>query len=156
PSSSSSLHTFAGPAVPPPLAQALAAGRPVCAHNADNFDALVWRARGLPEPSTWIDTLPLARSAGLPGSLDGIGAWLFGVGKDPAGRRLIDRFCKPYGRRGLFREPTITDYISLARYCIVDALLLAKAFPQLTGHAEEAVVALDRTINCRGLCLDRN
>ena len=36
-------------------------------HNAYGFDAHVWRAKGLPAPWRWIDTLPLARAAGLPG-----------------------------------------------------------------------------------------
>ncbi len=57
------LRLFSGPKIPEILADAIRSGRPVCAHNASNFDALVWRALDLPEPHLWIDTLPLVRAA---------------------------------------------------------------------------------------------
>src|SRR5262249_6560364 len=75
------VESFAGPVLPAPVVTALAAGHPLCAHNALGFDALVWRARGLPEPASWLDTLPEARAAGLPGELDEIGKRLVGLGK---------------------------------------------------------------------------
>lgn len=39
------------------------------AHNAMNFDRFIWRRLGWPEPARWIDTMQLARRAGLPGAL---------------------------------------------------------------------------------------
>jgi DNA polymerase len=149
------VETFAGPALPEPLATAIRAGRAICAHNAWGFDRHVWQARGLLEPSAWLDTLPLARAAGLPGSLDGVAAWLFGGRKDPAGKKLIDRFARPYGKGERFRELTPDDWLALARYCARDVLLLAQAYPLLAGYAEAGVLPLDQAINERGVRLDR-
>jgi hypothetical protein len=42
------IESFAGPALPGPLAEAIAAGRPLCAHNAYGFDMHVWRAPSAP------------------------------------------------------------------------------------------------------------
>src|SRR5262249_43223625 len=75
------VDTFAGTTFPAPLAEAVAAGRPLCAHNAFEFDRHVWRARGLPEPAAWLDSMHEARAAGLPGRLDEIGKRLIGRGK---------------------------------------------------------------------------
>src|SRR5262249_7889733 len=91
------IVTEKGNALPEAVASAIAAGRPLCAHNAHGFDKWVWRAKQLPEPVRWIDTIPWARSAGCPASLDGAACWLLDKTKDTAGEPLIKRYCQPYG-----------------------------------------------------------
>jgi DNA polymerase len=147
------VEVFVGPELPSPLAEAVAAGRAFCAHNARTFDSLVWAARGLPEPSRWLDTVPRCRAAGLPGALDAVGMQLFQVGKDPGGKRLIGRLCKP-AKGGRFREPTPRDLAELLQYNLQDVLLLAKVYDAVPDHAEPDVLAVDRQINGRGIHFD--
>jgi DNA polymerase len=147
------VESFAGPDLPPPVAEAVAAGRPFCAHNADGFDRLVWRARGLPEPAEWQDTLPHARAACLPGKLDTLGERLFGRGKDKEGKALVKRLSRP-NRRGEFLPFSSDDGIRVMRYNAADVLLLAQVYPVVYGHAEPDVLAVDRTINERGVHFD--
>lgn len=147
------VRTFAGPSLPAPLADAVAAGRAFCAHNADGFDALVWRARGLPSPSTWIDTLPAARVAGLPGSLDEIGRRLFGRGKHE-GAAAVKRLCRPDDRGG-FTMPSREDTLAVACYCAADVLLVAALAAEVRGFCEPDVLAADRAINERGVAFDQ-
>jgi DNA polymerase len=146
------LESFAGPSLPAPLADAIAAGHALCAHNALGFDALVWRARGLPEPASWLDTLPDARAAGLPGELDEIGKRLVSVGKH-AGKAVLRRFCRS-DAIGQFRPPTGADLAEVARYNLADVLLLAKLHAVVAGSSEPEVSALDRAINERGVAFD--
>jgi DNA polymerase len=146
------VASFAGPTFPAPLAAALAGGRALCAHNALGFDRYVWRARGLPEPAAWLDTLPEARAAGLPGELDEIGKRLVGVGKH-AGKAVLRRLCRP-DATGQFRPPTGADLAEVARYNLADVLLLARVHAVAAGSSEPEVVALDRAINDRGVAFD--
>ena len=94
-----SVESFAGPTLPPPLADAITSGRPLCADNALGFDMFIWSAKKLPEPAAWLDTLPHVRAAGLPGQLDLLGERLFGKGKDKEGVALLKRLCRPDHRR---------------------------------------------------------
>lgn len=147
------VESFAGPDVPAPLAEAIAAGRPLCAHNCCSFDMHVWRAKNLPEPAQWLDSLPDARAAGLPGKLDQIGKYLFGVTKDKEGEALVKRVCRP-DQTGRFQLFTREKAIKVLRYNIVDVLLLARLHTDVAGRAEPDVVALDRIINERGIAFD--
>jgi DNA modification methylase len=147
------VEAFAGPGLPPPLADAITAGLPLCAHSAHGFDRHVWAARGLPEPSAWLDTLPEARACGLPGKLDQLGQLLFGAGKDKEGERLVRRLCHP-GRRGEFPPFDLEDAVAVLRYNVADVLLLARLYEAVAGHAEPNVVALDLAINGRGVAFD--
>jgi DNA polymerase bacteriophage-type len=150
------FETYTGPELPAPLAEAIARGTPLCAHNAWGFDALVWRGQGLPEPSAWVDSLPLARAGGLPGKLDGVGAWLLGLAKDPGGKRLIQRYGRPT-RGGAFHELKGADLAAMVTYNLGDALLLARAYPELArSNTEPELLAADRAINARGVHLDRD
>jgi DNA polymerase len=146
------VASFAGPTPPAPLAEALAGGRPLCAHNALGFDRHVWRTRGLPEPATWLDTLPEARAAGLPGKLDEIGLRLLGKGKHTSAATL-KRLCRP-DRSGRFPPLTPESLIELAHYNLADVLLLARVYAEARGSSEPEVVALDRAINDRGVAFD--
>jgi DNA polymerase len=114
----------------------------------------VWHARGLPAPAAWLDTLPHARAAGLPGKLDQLGQRLFGRGKDEEGARLVKKLCRP-NDRGEFRPLTRLDAARLLRYNVADVLLLARLYQAVDGKAEPEVLELDRLINGRGVALDR-
>jgi DNA polymerase len=149
------IRSFAGPTLPPPLAQVIADGRPLCAHNAFDFDMHVWRAKGLPEPSMWLDTVPDARAAGLPAKLDVLGHRLLGRGKDDQGVALLQRLSRP-DRRGLFLPLNRPNTARIARYNVADVLLLHQMYPVLRGHSELDVVAVDRVINERGIAFDRD
>jgi DNA polymerase len=144
---------YYGPTLPAPLAEAIAAGQPFCAHNAYDFDMHVWRARGLPEPTTWLDTLPHARAAGLPGKLDELGTRLLGKGKDKEGTALVQQLCRP-NAQGMFAPLTSQQATRLLRYNIADVLLLARVYDVASGHGENEVIALDRVINERGIAFD--
>jgi hypothetical protein len=147
------IASFAGPNLPPPLAEAIAAGRPLCAHNAFGFDQFVWAAKKLPEPSAWLDTLPHVRAAGLPGQLDTLGERLLGRGKDKEGAALLNRLCRP-NNRGEFLPLNGPNATMLMRYNVGDVLLLARVFEAAYGHAELDVLALDNAINTRGVLFD--
>jgi DNA polymerase len=127
--------------------------RVFCAHNAWDFDRRVWEAKGLPAPSDWLDTLPHARAAGLPGGLDEIGQRLFGMGKSPVGKNLIKKLCRPE-RNGRFAEPTGDEVSRLVEYNITDVLLLARIYEVVQGAGESDVIAADWAINERGIYFD--
>jgi len=147
------IDTFAGQALPTPLEAAIAAARPLCAHNAFGFDMRVWEVKGLPKPSAWLDTLPEARAAGLPGKLDELGQRLFGIGKDKEGLALIRQLCRP-NKRGEFLPFNRHNALKVVRYNIADVVLLAKVYGVVQGHAEPEVLALDRAVNDRGVAFD--
>ena len=69
-------------------------GARVVAHNAEGFDRPVWEALGLPERE-WVDSLPLARRAQLPGKLESLAAYVLGEGKAEAGRKVTLSLSKP-------------------------------------------------------------
>ncbi|MGD9649030.1 MAG: DNA polymerase, partial [Pirellulales bacterium] len=146
------IQLFSGGQFPPPLAAAIASGRPLCAHNAFGFDQHVWRAKHFPEPSAWLDTLPLARAAGFPGALDQLGKQLFGVGKDP-GAALLKKVCRP-DRKGNFPALTPADLATIARYNLADVLLLAKLYDRVRDHGEPDIICADQAINARGIAFD--
>ncbi len=145
---------YTGTELPLPLAEAVRVERPLCAHNALGFDACVWQARGLPQPTRWLDTLPMARAAGLPGNLDALGQRLFGIGKDPAGKKLLRKLMRPDGDG---RLPTIApeQLIALVRYNIQDVALLAGVYGVVQDFDEAETLSVDQVINERGICFDR-
>ncbi|NLX98221.1 MAG: hypothetical protein GXY83_18840 [Rhodopirellula sp.] len=145
--------SFAGPEIPAPLLACIAAGHPLCAHNALDFDALVWRAKGLPEPSAWIDTLPMAHAAGFPGKLDELGKRILGRGKDKEGSALIKKLSRA-NRDGVFRPLTRETAAALARYNVVDVLLLPQVLAAVDGCLEPDVFQLDQAVNQRGVVFD--
>jgi DNA polymerase len=150
------IDAYTGGELPAPLAEAIAAGRPLVAHNAVNFERHVWKAKSLPAPSQWIDTLPLVRSAGCPGALDAAALWLLNRRKDVAGKKLIDGYCKPYGAKKKLREIPENDWRALVRYNLVDVLLLEELYSVLRQYDQEPPLrAVDRQINERGISLDR-
>lgn len=148
----SPLEVAVGRSLPAIIDEAVAAGRPLCAHNAFDFDRHVWRAKHLPEPSAWLDTLPAARAAGLPGKLDKLGELLTGRGKDE-GAALLNHFCKP-NRQGQFPPFTGLDVTRFARYNVADVLLLQDVYQVVGNGCEPDVVAAHVAVNDRGVFFD--
>lgn len=126
-------------------------GRVVCAHNA-GFDEAIWTlTEKLPERE-WMDTLPCARAAGLPGSLEAIGQLLTGRGKDKMGEKLIDLLCKVKPGKA---PPAIgLAHHLLMEYNARDTQLLGQIRERVRPFAEPAVMQVDRNINDRGVPVD--
>jgi DNA polymerase bacteriophage-type len=126
-------------------------GRTVVAHNAP-FDAAVWeRVLGLP-PVPWRDTLPMARAAGFPGSLDKLSLAVGGRGKDKNGGRLIDMLC--ILRPGRPRPSFGPAHDLLLDYNRQDVEELELVYSRVKGCGEPDVMTVDRSINDRGLPID--
>jgi DNA polymerase len=145
------------PGEPPPeeLFALVASGVPVVAHNAFGFDRFIWESLAWPNPK-WIDTLPIARLSGLPGSLDGIGEIVLGRPKDKEGRRLALALSRPDRRTGLLPPVLPAALARVKQYCASDVGLLADAWPTLYGaiDVEADVRATDLAINDRGFAFD--
>lgn len=135
---------------PPVEVQALAAaGMPLVAHNA-NFDRAIWEAKGYGS-AVWVDTLPLARQASLPGGLDKIGNYLFNEGKHEGGKLML-KLCKPH-RSGKFLPLNKQNVRVVTDYCAKDVQLLKRVYNHLDFQEPEAV-AVDAEINARGFAFD--
>lgn len=120
-------------------------------HNADGFDA-PFMQRVLNIDAEWLDTLPLARQAGLPGGLDKIGERLLGVGKH-AGHAILRRF---YDANKAAPYHLLWALVS---YNVCDCLItrqLYREVEEFTADAEHDVIALHHKINARGVGLDRD
>jgi DNA polymerase len=148
------------PAEPPParLFEATT-GATVAAHNAHGFDRLVWERLGWPAPAAWLDTLQIARLAGLPGALDALGHELLGLGKDAEGKKVMmgaSRIDRSTGRLPVLDAPSTARIMA---YCRQDvAVLRGVAIGSLSAFAggEPAVRQVDQTINDRGFLFDRD
>lgn len=133
----------------------VAATHTLVAHNAP-FDAAIWKHH-VGAPARWFDTLPRARAAGFPGGLDKIGNILEGRGKDPLGKRYIDMLCKVKAHGGEYKYPAGTPYVweGLIEYCARDVELLEALYHRVKYYGEPKVIDVDRTINERGVPVDR-
>lgn len=153
-----------------------------CAHNARGFDARVWVAKVAQLTRPWVDSMPLARTLGFPGSLDVIGQRLTGKGKDEFGKNALDRLPpsvdfdapgvgavrKPF--KGLmFAAGDSADgwhaqLLSIIEYNAVDLFLLAELWKRIANYYgddgqhgpswEHEVLALDGWVNARGFAYD--
>lgn len=130
----------------------IAASNTLVAHNAP-FDAAIWDAAGLPS-AEWFDTLPCARAAGLPGGLDKLSLAVGGRGKDKNGSRLIDMLCilKP----GKAVPAVGAAHRLLLDYNVQDVEELELVYGRVKGFGEPDVMTVDRTINDRGIPVDRS
>ena len=135
------------------------------AHNASfervNLSRLKNRGRKggkfLP-PEQFFDTAALARTWGLPASLEDFAISVGAEEKDEAGTRLINLFSKP-NRNGerVTKEERPDDWAAFGAYCDQDvetmrdaAKRLARDFPR----GERAVYEVDQRINDRGVRVD--
>jgi hypothetical protein len=123
--------------------------RPWVAHNADEFDSLVWGRRGPVQPVGWVDTLPKCRLAGYPGSLDALSERFIGIGKDATATRILKKVCvsdKPPGPGHL---------AVIASYNIADVAALKVIYDRVERYSEEPGYSVHRRINERGIAFDR-
>lgn len=135
------------------------AGQQVCAHNAWNFDSLMWPEPAAPAPGgiEWFDSIPRIRRQGYPGALDKISTLIYGVGKDPRGERLKNRYSKVTKSRPRLTQPQGDDLQAMLEYCARDTMILAALWRDLRlgdPHPDDAVLAVDRAINRRGIPVD--
>ena len=147
---------FIGPEVPEIIASWRR--RPWCGHNAHGFDRLVWNAL-YPQcrVETWVDSLKISKRAGLPGSLDGLGETLFGLGKHE-GKSVLSSLCKPHHKTGAFLPLNRRNIRPLTAYCVQDVLLMRSAwYKTLRFYAEAADNAVMKAcdiVNQYGALLD--
>lgn len=141
---------------PAVLHEAIAQGYTFAAHNAAGFDALAYRLLvDSPEPE-WYDTLPCARAAGLPGSLDDLGERIAGRGKDAVGKKSMLLLSCGRLRHG---EPSFsvgTDALwdAVLRYNVLDVVLLQRVYAATCDYGEPDVIDAHLACNARGVRVD--
>lgn len=139
----------------------------IYAHNAPNEQANTWGAlkqgkncpiKTMPPFTIWRCTAAMARKAGLPGSLEGVGDALnIPTKKDRNGKKLIDLFCTPDEDTNEFVDPRSRpdEFVAFGNYCVTDTLAeeqvgnRLKPF-ELTGAALETF-QFDLRMNHRGI-----
>ncbi len=144
-------------APPGGLFACIEAGAHVVAHNGVDFDRHIWRRLGWPEPARWIDTLHLARLAGLPGKLDDVAKIILGEGKDDQGAAVLADLRRPDAKTGKVPHVDKTRLQTVQRYCLKDVLLMKGAFEKRLHWFDGFDVGariVDEAINGRGFCFD--
>jgi len=134
------------------------------AHNASNFDRFAvtpGASAGTWRVDDWADSSSAARRAGLPGSLDELGQRWLGTEKDKAGSRFtlaLSRPSRAKARMGQLPEVTDEARERVVQYCYRDVRIMRKAWKRLAPWLEvdSAVCAVDRTVNDRGIYLDKD
>lgn len=149
------VHT--GPNIPP-----IPTDRPWVGHNCFGFDEPVWERMAPPErqPPKWIDSMCLARAAGLPGGLNQIGVRLWGEGKHKEGSNELKKAMRAKGLADCDPENVpLGSTVLVARYMVQDLRLTADLMDELeaslvmTPH-ELSVLAAHRNVNRRGVRID--
>lgn len=132
------------------------------AHNVSferNILTYVIKAR---QPDRWLDTLDIAYSRGLPGSLDKLGEIVYGLPKDKKAVDLVRRVCAPIKtgkRRGCLPSITQVEVQQLIPYNIQD-VRICEQFTRDYGLLiedppfEQAVRDCHQYINERGIGFD--
>jgi DNA polymerase len=150
------IDFYCGMVVPEIFLQWCRDGYTFCAHNAFGFDAPALE-RLLPELRipAWYDTLPCARAAGLPGSLDALGNVFLGRGKD-AGKDALKLLYTAKEVKGeyVYNRGTVPLWRAMLRYNVADVLLLERVFTEVFPYGEGDVLSVDHTINQRGIAFD--
>lgn len=118
------------------------------AHNADEFDARVWRRLGPVQPREWKDSLPRCRLAGLPGALDALSERFLGVGKSKQATKYVKE------AQGTEIIPPPGKMAVIGSYCIADVAALAEVWKRVESY-DEAAYAAHRACNDRGVRFDR-
>lgn len=153
------IEWWAGEPLPASLIGAVESGAAVVAHNATGFDRHVWARVGLPEPSRWIDTLTLARTAGFAErerDLGSLGVKLAHRPKDTEGLAFTLGLSKPERKTGALAPVTSEQRARVLRYCRADVATLAAMWPRMSGldRFERELREVDRRINDRGFAFD--
>lgn len=156
------VRLFRGATLPSPIVELINAkvadGSPLIAHNAFGFDKHIWD-RFIKIPVQWADSLYVARSAGLPGSLESLGKRLIGVGKDRAKKLLpILTTVKP-SIWGGYDYPKIKpgDLQAFTRYAVADVEILRRMWDMFGDvEVETDVIDTHNIINQRGIEVDKS
>ena len=142
--------------------QHVAKGGKIQAWNA-MFEYAIWNCVCVPKYG-WpplkleqcIDTMAIAAANNVPQSLDDAGTFLnSNYQKDPAGKRLIQKLCKPH--KGVFNEdPELLA--QLIEYCAQDVRteMAIGAVLRPLDAAEQDIWTLTQRINLRGVPVDYN
>lgn len=132
---------------------------PWIAHNAYHFDALVWRAAGLPEPPEWYDSMNLCARRGLPRGLNAASQAALGrvFEKDKIGHSLMLSLCRPNRKTGQFIPLSPMNLGPLVSYNVKDVELLERIWEQEFRPIPEFEARWDAAqneINRRGIPFD--
>lgn len=127
------------------------------AHNLSSFDYHIWK-RLLPNhlPKYWMDSLFLARAAGLPGSLDRLASKVVGTGKDNSKVIVKKLWDVKYKDGEYYYPPVLPGMVApLIRYAAVDTLLMKEIFPTFEHlSVEKDVLDAHVDVNERGVRID--
>ena len=136
-------------------------GEILCAHNAF-FEASIWYNIMVPKYGApripikqWRCTAAKAASRSLPRALGNVAKVLNTVTKDPVGKRIMMKMCKPLPNGGWHENED--DFQQLYAYCINDVLVereVDHVLPDLIP-SEQTIWFLDQLINQRGIQIDR-
>ena len=144
-----------------PLMQHVSKGGKIQAWNA-MFEYAIWNCVCVPKYG-WpplkleqcIDTMAVAAANNIPQSLDDAGAFMDAkYQKDPIGKRLIQKLCKPNSKGGFNDDPELMA--QLFDYCAQDVrteMALGSVLRPLED-VEQAVWTLTQRINTRGVPVD--
>lgn len=154
------------PKMPDSLYDALWECDRIFAHNAffdrTVLDAQDWWPRDLAPLSKWRCVMAQLLAHGLPGSLD-LACKIFNIPEAYAkkdGKKLIDLFCKPHGKKKEWRDWTThpqewSNFCTYAKNDISSMRAVSKACPKWSsGPFERDLWHLDQTINSRGFAVD--
>ena len=136
-------------------------GGKIAAWNA-MFEYAIWNCVCVPKYG-WpvlkleqcIDTMAVAAANNIPQSLDDAGAFMDAqYQKDPIGKRLIQKLCKPNSKGGFNDDPELLK--QLFEYCAQDVrteMAIGSVLRPLED-VEQAVWTLTQRINTRGVPVD--
>lgn len=154
------LRIYVGEKIPEPIIDAARSGRTFVGHNVMGFDRFIWERFLKDFPvKAWIDTLYLARSAGLPGGLDKLASVTMNSGKDSA-KRLVEPLMYAKIQHGELVYPKLTRGLigPLLRYNMVDVILLRQLWGGVFADlvVESDVLWAHQTINDTGVHIDKD
>lgn len=134
--------------------QEIASGATFVAHNAEQFDSIAWERFVPGQQPSWYDTQPCCRAAGIPASIDKLGEFLLGKGKEnkEAGQLLFT--AKQRGGKIVYPVGTPALWDMFLRYNIQDVIILAAAFDYTRDFGESDVLAAHSAINAKGIPVD--
>jgi DNA polymerase bacteriophage-type len=130
--------------------------RTYIAHNCFGFDRFIWERFISPVPSFWADTIPIAKSFGLPGGLEKVGQKLVDKRKDLA-KLIVDKLTPARETPDGIIYPKVGDgqIVPLIRYNSGDVLLLKEIWDEMSHVEVEAdVINTHWNINDRGIEVD--
>jgi DNA polymerase len=144
-----------------PLMQHVSKGGKIAAWNA-MFEYAIWNCVCVPKYG-WpvlkleqcIDTMAVAAANNIPQGLDDAGAFMDAqYQKDPIGKRLIQKLCKPNSKGGFNDDPELMS--QLFDYCAQDVRteMALGAVLRPLEDVEQAVWTLTQRINTRGVPVD--